>query len=367
MPRGKPAYLRHPSGRGFSKIGGRFLYFGPYGERESRERYNRALAEWIAAGSPRAWAGPRSGTGPASAGILVAELVAAYRRHAATYYTKDGKATGEVAVIRAAMDRLLLAHASTPAADFGPRALAALRDSLGTSDLSRSTANKYLDRVRRMYRWAVSEEMVPASTYHALQTVPGLRKGRVATREADEVVPVPIEHVDATLPHIHASAATMVRLQILSGMRPGEVVLLRTSDIQRSGNVWTYRPRRHKTQHHERSRVVYLGPRAIELLRPALRPDLDEPLFLHARGRPWTEPAYRRHITRACAVAKLADGSPVPTWTPRQLRKTFATRARAASTLDAVQVLLGHASADTSEIYAEADARKAIEIIERIG
>ncbi len=54
----------------------------------------------------------------------------------------------------------------------------------------------------------------------------------------------------------------MLRLQRLTGMRPGELCAMRPADIDRADNVWKYTPIAHKTEHHARSRVVHLGPRA---------------------------------------------------------------------------------------------------------
>ena len=93
----------------------------------------------------------------------------------------------------------------------------------------------------------------------------------------------------------------------------------------------------------------------------------EAPLFPSRGNRACTEAGYRRAITKACERARMPDGTAVPRWCPRQLRKNFATVARDAFTLDAAQVLLGHASADTTEIYAQANRQKAIEIITRIG
>ena len=41
----------------------------------------------------------------------------------------------------------------------------------------------------------------------------------------------------------------MVEVQLLTGMRPGEVCQLRPCDIDTAGPVWVFRPRQHKTRH----------------------------------------------------------------------------------------------------------------------
>ena len=69
---------------------------------------------------------------------------------------------------------------------------------------------------------------------------------------------------------------SMVELQMLTGMRPGEVCILRPMDVDRRGKVWLYRPADHKTAHHGHKRVVPIGPRGQEILGPFLaRPPED--------------------------------------------------------------------------------------------
>jgi integrase len=93
--------------------------------------------------------------------------------------------------------------------------------------------------------------------------VAGLRAGRTDAREKPPVGPVSDEAVERTLPYLTATVASMVRLQRLTGMRPGEVVLMRAVDIDMGDpTCWVYRPARHKSQHHDRDRLVFLGPRA---------------------------------------------------------------------------------------------------------
>ena len=68
--------------------------------------------------------------------------------------------------------------------------------------------------------------------------------------------------VKAVQPLVSRQVWAMIELQGLTGMRPGEVVLMRTSDLEMTGDVWTYTPHRHKTEHHGKKREVLLGPRA---------------------------------------------------------------------------------------------------------
>jgi uncharacterized protein (TIGR02996 family) len=76
------------------------------------------------------------------------------------------------------------------------------------------------------------------------------------------VKPVPAEHVAATLPHLAPHPRAMAELQLLTGMRPGEAAALRFEEIDRAGDVWLFRPARHKTAHRGKERVIAIGPKA---------------------------------------------------------------------------------------------------------
>ena len=71
--------------------------------------------------------------------------------------------------------------------------------------------------------------------------------------------------------------------------------------------------------------------------------------------------AYQVVIARACERAG------VPRWCPNQLRHNCATRVRRLYGLDAAAAVLGHRLGTVTEIYAEADLRKAIDIMREIG
>ncbi len=54
-------------------------------------------------------------------------------------------------------------------------------------------------------------------------------------------------------------------------------------------------------------------------------------------------------------------------WHPNQLRHLFATVVRKEHGLEAAQVLLGHARADVTQVYAERNEELASEVAELIG
>jgi site-specific recombinase XerC len=54
-------------------------------------------------------------------------------------------------------------------------------------------------------------------------------------------------------------------------------------------------------------------------------------------------------------------------WSPNQLRHAAATEIRHNYGLEAAQVVIGHAKADTTQVYAERDMALAAEIMRKIG
>ncbi len=103
--------------------------------------------------------------------------------------------------------------------------------------LSRGVVNHRVRRIKRAFKWAVEEELVPPPVYQGLATVAGLRKGRSATPDPPPVRPVAEAIVKATLPFLPAIVADMVSFQRLTGCRPAEVCIIRPCDVDRTGEV----------------------------------------------------------------------------------------------------------------------------------
>jgi integrase len=178
------------------------------------------------------------------------------------------------------------------------------------------------------------------------------------------VRPVPEADVEAVLAVLRPRYVAMARLQLASGMRPGEVCRLRPCDLDRSGDVWIYTPPGHKTEHRGTSRTIYLGPRARAVLEPLLAPCCKPEGFLFPAMRrrgPIAAKHYRAAVHRGCRKAG------VPQWSPNRLRHNCATRIRAAFGVEASRIMLGHSDVATSLIYAEVDEAKARRIAEEMG
>ena len=105
------------------------------------------------------------------------EIILAFWKHAEQHYrAPDGTPTGEAENYREALRPLRQLYGHTSARDFGPLALRAVREEMVRAGLSRGVVNARVNRVRRMFKWAASFELLPATVYEALRTVAGLQK-----------------------------------------------------------------------------------------------------------------------------------------------------------------------------------------------
>ena len=293
-----PSYRLHrPTGQAVVTLSGKDFYLGPHGTATSKAEYDRLVAEWAANGR-------RVPDESSPSDLVVNELVLAYLNHAQRYYVKEGKPTSEQCCIKQALRPLQQLYGLTCVADFGPMALKTVRQAMIEAGLCRNVVNRNTARVRRMFKWATENELAPASVFHGLMAVSGLRAGRSETRETTPIRPVPGEHVDAIRPHVSRQVWAMVQLQLLTGMRSGEVTIMRARDIDMTEIPWRYRPASHKTEHHGHERIVELGPRAREVIKPFLNADTMTYLFSPADAE-----LERRASQRAARKTPLSCGN----------------------------------------------------------
>jgi integrase len=281
-------------------------------------------------------------------------------------------------LIKSTLRTLREMYGSELASRFGPLALKAVRQKFIEAGMARVTCNAHVARIKRLFRWGTEQELIPPSVWHGLRAVPGLPKGRTEAPDHSPVGPVPAEHVAAILPLLRPPLAAMVGLQDLTGMRPGEVVIMRSCDIDRSGPVWRYVPSSHKSEHHGRRRTVLIGPQAQEILKPWLTVDPQEYLFrprsLPEQPRKWRQRqgkwVPRRCYSASAYGARIRDAcrrAGIEPFSPNRLRHSVGTRIRQRYGLEAAQTVLGHARADVTQLYAERDLAKAHEVIAEIG
>lgn len=387
MGQGKrvPSYRRHSSGQARVTIRGRDILLGPWDSEQSRQAYARVVAEYLA--NQGTVSVPR-----ASTEVCAGELIADYLVHIKHYHGD----TTERENIKRALAPVAKLYAELPANEFGPVQFKAVRadwthksveidtladDSKPQKARSRGYVNSQMARVLRFLKWCVGEGKLPSSVYEACKCVEPLKRGKCDLEDTPPVEAVPIELVNATVKHLTKVLAAMVKFQLATACRPGELVRLTPGMVDRSGEVWIIRLTEHKTASRGKQRVIYVGPKAQAILKPYLLRGSDVPCFSPLEsekqrrgkykrrtkrpdrpiGNAYDTSSYGKAIKYACKRAKLQH------WSPNQLRHTAATIIRKQFGLEAAQVILGHSELSVTQVYAEADQEKAIEIARKIG
>lgn len=340
----------------------------------------------------------------------IGELVKVYLEYVDGYYrTPDGKPNKETANIRYSINPLIELFATVGLECFGPLMLIEVRERMIAEKIVRKTINQRISRIKRMFRWGVSRQYVSPVISQALDTLEGLRRGYTTAKEGKKVKPVDEKYVYRVLDYTTPVVAAMIELQLLTGMRPGELVQLTPGDIDRSGEVWHYYPEKHKNQFRGHERIVSIGPRGQEILKPYLlraqnafcfspaeserqrrilltlrrktRQSCGNRVGTNRKDNPQKQPgdcydscSYAKAVKAAINACRTdietKGGNPdieMPKWTLYQLRHTAATKARKAFNYETAGALLGHNKMSATDIYAERNQGLADEAARKIG
>jgi integrase len=351
-----PAYQKHPTGQARVRINGKDYYCGKHGTPESHARYDQLIEEKVLGHLDEV-----------AAKTLTSILAAWWPECKRRYVKGKGKLGG--AVNWQPVIRLLRENFGDLAADqVGPKMVRHLLElEAAKRDWSLTYCRDVLSKVKLIYRWAVAEELLDVAAYQRV-VLCSIRHGRQTTPKP----PVADEVVNQTLAHLSPKLAAMVRIQRLTGMRPGELVIMRPDDVdRRDEDVWIYTPEHHKTEHRGKRRVIYIGPDARDILAPWLL-KADEYVFPTRRAEHYSSDSYRQMIHKAIdrinnqreEEAKEAGCEPVllPRWSPNQVRKAAAKAVRDHEDVETAAAVLGHSSSVvTQDHYANASTQRAID------
>ena len=366
MPRPKssiPPYRHHKStGRAVVYIGRKTVSLGPYDSPESRQQYAEIVAK-ITAGEPI------DGTTVHRPSVEPLKTVAGLcLRFIAEELPKYSDA--EQNCQRGAMRILGELFGETPAAEFGPIRLRAVRKAMVDGDRnavdaqgnpksrkpwSRTYVNKEVKRLKHLFRWGVSWELVPPSVAEALGTVKSLAPGETEAAEGRPRRAVPDADLQAVREVLTERQRDIFDLLLLTGARPGEIIDLTTGVIDRTATTWRVDLAKHKTAHRGKSRTLFFNATAQAILSKYLKADPAARLF-----------AIRRD-TFGAAVKAACTTAGVPEFTPHWLRHTVATKLADEMGTEAAQRLLGHAGKAMTEHYSKAADKLATEAAKRLG
>lgn len=374
-----PGYCLHrASGQAVTRINGRDVYLGVYGEPESKAEYDRVIMEYLASKrSPVIHECKSSRT-------TIMEVLAKYHAWAKNRWSKPGDGS-QLHRVLSTINEVIRLYGEMPVSEFRGKTMFALRDSFMQHGWSLTYVNHRISVIRQAWKWMASRELIPAELALAVEAVPRVKFQEYQQGSRPEVEPVSVDDVGKTLPHLPSVVADMVLVQLIAGMRPGEVVRLRAEAIvRREEGCAVYTPKHHKTAYLGHERNVLLDQDAMAVLTPYLekypagylfRPvdelkeriakirkrDTDKAIEDTRKkrrlGEHWLVTSYARAIARACKKAE------VPHWHPHQLRHTAATKFGNEYGPLVAKALLGHRSMQMTERYIKSDLESAIAAI----
>lgn len=417
MSHAGPSLTQTKDGLSIAKFSGRTYRFGRFEHPETRRRFDQFKAQWLLNARKVTDEMLRDLRGRGRPDELTIDrMVDRFLDHLGRKHADEWK-DNNYDRIRTALQPLRTLCGTEAASAFGPRKLQSVREFMirrgqGTEGrgktLCRSEVNWRTNAVKRCFKWAVAEELVPGHIHHALTAVAGLREGEFGVREGKPRVPVPTESFEAVLPYLSRQVRALVRILWLTGARPSEVLRLRPSELDRSGNVWACRLKKHKTSRYGQSRTIHFGPEAQAVLAEFLLRGADETMFspreaiaedaaarrtarqtplwashlmrydreraereTRVVGECYTSDSLRQALSRAIERLnhdrQLRGEKPIKRWVPYELRHSAGTRIRSAAGIEVARAVLGHTDTRMTEQYAEFDQQKAQEVIAQLG
>jgi len=230
---------------------------------------------------------------------------------------------------------------------------------LKSKELSKRTVARKLSTLRSFYKYLTVQGLVKenvAKSVHAPKTSKKLPLF-LYPQEIEALLDAPENDV------LGIRDRAILELLYATGMRVGELVSLKTSDINFGANYIVVFGKGSK------ERIVFFGQKAAESLdeylrksRPHLVKSLEcDSLFLNKNGTRLSDRSIRRMIDKYVKIASLNSDI-----SPHTLRHTFATHMlNNGADLKTVQELLGHSSLSTTQIYTHVTKERLKEVYDK--
>lgn len=379
-----PKLGRHSSGQARVTINGKTHYCGRWGSAEAYARYAELLREWQDNDGKVVEPVPHAG----QVHLKVRDLFRQFLDYVdgSGRYRKNGKPTQQRSMFALIGRELGEFAGHLPVTKVTEATLVSWRDQIERNpELTRRGINRKIQAALQVFKWGRARGLVPKPVWADISCIEPLKRGEVGERPENGRPrrAVSVEEVEQVVVHCCRQVAAMLRLQALCGMRPGEVIAMRWSDIDKEGidgdttGSWLYTvPGGGKTGHHGHVTRYLLPPAAQRILEqfPALPlAHIFSPAEAMAErserrrkerktkvqpsqqrrdreakcnyAQVWGINEYRRHVERAC---ERAD---VPRFTPHEVRHGFVTWAANALSLSAAAAAANHRNLTTTQRY----------------
>ena len=391
-----PKYCRVPQKNiaCYWKDGKRVYLPGAFNSPESKEAYDAEMASLLSQRADELIDKKRPAT-KTSNNLTVLELVVKFLEWGETHYVKNGKPTGTNKDFVKSSKVLVKLYGDLSVKKFAQKEMIHVQDYLVDQGLSRRTVNDYIRRQKRIFNWGVSRGIIDHTIADRLKYVEALRKGKTKAPDHPRRKTVPDHLVEATMPHLPPVVRDMLQIHCATGMRPSNIFSMTWSQIDTSDDVWIYTPS-HKTEHHDIELFVPLNAKCRSILARYMDTPKDAIIFNQRRtirervserkakrktkitpsqekrakyqqvrreylaNEEYTRYSYRKAVVDACERAGIEK------WTPYRLRHNFATQVASEYGKEAAQLLLGHTSSKTTEIYIHENIEKLKELTRKI-
>ena len=375
-------------------LNGKKIRLGRHGTEEADKAYRRFIAEWATIGDAVTATNKTESR-------LIDELAVAFLAWAESVYGPS-----DFGNFKTAIGIVLKYYTGTLVKDFDSSALIVVQEKFVKKGFARRYCNKLTSFVRKMFVWGVPRKYATSAVAGELKLVPSVHRKLAKNRPRRK--DVADETVKRTLEYLNPTIADMVRVQRLAVMRPSEVCRMKVGEIDRSGEVWVYRPPIHKNSWRNDDdsqpdyiRVIPLGKyeQSILVRRMAWK-GADDYIFTPAEAmrerwqlatskrktkvtpsqqrrkeerakKPkrkyrecYSAISYAKAIKRTIeAVNEQLDDMKIKHWTPYQLRHTAVTELTKmdGAGSDTARAVAGHKSLDVTMGYNHADEAIAIE------
>lgn len=259
----------------------------------------------------------------AAARLTVQQLIDVYVRRRVT-----GRLRTALEIERR-LNRALAPIINRHAEDIRRRDIRELLDPVADQGMERE-AEKRRQTVGAMFRWAISQDIVETDPTAGLKAYdPGTPRDRVLTVDEIEVVWKWFD--SGALP---SNCADILKLQLLTGARCGEISGICAEEIDREQWIWVLPAARSKNKRPRVTPLVGLARRIIEARLSTIRKGL---LFTTEVATPLTA----AHIGHYLLVR--SKKLPVTKFTTHDLRRTVATMfAEMGISFDLIAAVVGH-------------------------
>ena len=369
----------------YVRLNGRKIQLGKWGAPEVDQAYRRLIYSWA--------------SNPTTAMIKPGEQVVLDQLCLAFLQARANQ--NDHGNFKIAIEILLSVYSGEPVESFDFSHLEVVRDQFFQRGYCRSQINKLTCLVRSIFYWGIPRKFVSPSVAESLRYLKPLLEGQTNAPEQPPRQDVADEIVNRTLPHLLPTVADMVKVQRAACMRPSEVCRMKVGEINQSGEVWKYTPRKHKNSWRNHKKTVALGEIEQTIIASRLAgKQPNDPVFsprdaLHERSARdaakrktkvppsqlkrkervaknpkrkandfYTTGSYGKSIKQSIRVAnqRLADDEQIPHWTPYQLRHAAITEIiKTTGSVDVARAVAGQKSLTVTMGYNHADEQIAEE------